>query len=111
MQQNQLASLSAINQSFASGHSPADQHHQRLFHSSVYLQHPQAHYLAHGHHGGFSQQNIIVGQAHQHPNGFFMQSAGPFYATNGAATGEVLDHQQHPRDEQVDSFADMSGWH
>ena len=40
-----------------------------------------------------------------------MQSAGPFYATNGAATGEVLDHQQHPRDEQVDSFADMSGWH
>ena len=41
-----------------------------------------------------------------------MQSAGPFYATNGGAPGEALDQQQqHMRDDQVDSFADMSGWH
>jgi len=67
---NHLAHFTGINQSFASAHSPADPHHQRLLHSAVYP-HAEPQFLAHNHQGGFSQQNIMLGQSYPAANGFF----------------------------------------
>lgn len=100
--QGAQATHGGINQSFASAHSPVDQHHQRLAHSSVYM-HPQVHQMAQSHAGGLSKQNIMLNQSN--PHGYILTSSGPFFDQ-----GELFAGGHHGKEDHfLESFGEPGG--